>query len=423
MSEKKLPTGRLQRLRQLAGMGARTGASLLFSRDGKAAAEHAADVLGGMRGLAAKIGQMASYVDGIVPEAHRDAYEKALRGLRAAAPTSSPQAIRQLVEAELGAPIDRLFAEWDEAPMASASIGQVHRARLHDGREVAVKAQHPGIERAIEVDLTNASVLEGMVSVIGPRSLKAKEVYEEVASRFREELDYGLEAERQRAFARIHRGDPQIRIPEVIAERSSRRVLTTELVRGLSLEEAGELEPALRATYCEVLWRFVYKANLFGGLFNADPHPGNYVFQPDGGVAFLDFGCVQPIPDERVQQARRMHVAARRRDLHAFERAAIALLNTRGGAYERAALEYVRLCFAPLLRSPFHITRPYAAEVVQGAYALKQHVLDESFVQLPAGMVFMTRLQLGFYSVLARLDVGADYAAVEARFFAEAGLD
>ena len=423
MTEKKLPTGRLSRLSKLASMGARTGASMLFSRDGKAAAEHAADVLGSMRGLAAKIGQMASYVDGVVPEAHRDAYEKALRGLRAAAPTSSPEAIKQLVETELKAPIDRLFAEWDHAPLASASIGQVHRARLLDGREVAVKAQHPGIERAIEIDLTNASVLEGMVSMMGPRALRSKDVYDEIAARFREELDYTLEAERQRAFARIHQGDRLIHIPEVIADRSSRRVLTTELVRGKSLEEAGLAEPAVRTTYCETLWRFVYKAHLFGGLFNADPHPGNYLFRDDGSIAFLDFGCVQPIPDERVQQARRMHQAARRRDLPGFERGAIALLHTRGGPYEQAALEYVRLCFRPLFESPFQLTRQFATDVVQGAYELKKHVLGESFVQLPAGMVFMTRLQLGFYSVLARLDARADYAGVEARFFAEAGLE
>ncbi len=423
MSEKKLPTGKMQRLSKLASIGARTGASLLFSRDGKAAAEHAADVLGSMRGIAAKIGQMASYVDGIVPEAHRDAYERALKGLRSAAPTSSPEAIRLLVERELGAPIDKLFAEWSVQPMASASIGQVHRARLHDGREVAVKAQHPGIESAVETDLTNAGLLEGMVSMLGPRALNSKQVYEEVATRFREELDYTLEAERQRAFASIHRGDPHIRIPYVIAERSSKRVLTTELVFGKSLEEAAQESPELRKLYCEVLWRFVYKANLVGGLFNADPHPGNYLFGQAGQIAFLDFGCVQPIPQERVLQARKLHVAARRGDVAGFEQSARQLLYTRGGPYERAAIDYVRRCFAPLLSSPFHITRAYATEVVQGVYDLKQHVLHDSFVALPPGMIFMTRLQFGFYSVLARLDVPADYRGVESKVFAEAGFE
>ncbi|MFI5307257.1 MAG: ABC1 kinase family protein, partial [Polyangiales bacterium] len=233
---KKLPVGRLGRLAKIAQVGARTGASLLFARDGSAAAEQAAEVLGSLRGLAAKVGQMASYVDGVVPTQHREAYETALKTLRAAAPASSPQAIRTRVEQELAGPLDRLFAEWDTEPFASASIGQVHRARMHDGREVAVKVQHPGIERAVENDLKNASVLESMVSMLGPRALNSKQMYDEISARFREELDYVLEAERQRWFARLHEGDSHIRVPQVIAERSSQRVLTSELVHGESLE-------------------------------------------------------------------------------------------------------------------------------------------------------------------------------------------
>src|SRR5262245_38243977 len=159
-----IPAGRIGRVARLASLGARTGASLLVSRTGQGAAEHAAEVLGTLRGLAAKVGQMASYVDGVVPEAHRAAYESALRKLRDAAPTSSIAAIRTLVENELGAPIDRLFSEWSDEPFASASIGQVHRARLEDGRAVAVKVQHPGIDRAVESDLTNADVLRAMAS-------------------------------------------------------------------------------------------------------------------------------------------------------------------------------------------------------------------------------------------------------------------
>ena len=111
-------------MRRLAGLGARTGASLLLNRDaGAAAAQQAAEVLGTLRGLAAKVGQMASYIDGMVPDSHREAYQTALRGLRAAAPTSSPQQIRQTVETELAAPLNQQFCEWDDTPLASASIG------------------------------------------------------------------------------------------------------------------------------------------------------------------------------------------------------------------------------------------------------------------------------------------------------------
>ncbi len=422
---KKLPVGRLGRLAKLARVGARTGASLLLSRDGSGAADQAAEILGSLRGLAAKVGQMASYVDGVVPEEHREAYETALRGLRAAAPTSSPEAIASVVERELGAKVEQLFAAWESQPMASASIGQVHRARLHDGREVAVKVQHPGIERAIDSDLRNAGVLEAMIGALGPRALNSKQMYDEVAARFREELDYQLEAERQRLFGELHRGDPQIRIPQVITEHSSRRVLTTELVHGRSLEQAVLADEALRRSYCEVLWRFVYKGNLVGGMFNADPHPGNYLFGEDGTIAFLDFGCVQPIAEPRLGHARAMHRAARRRDEQAFQTSTIALTQTRGGAYEATVLRYVRRCFEPLFGAPFRVTRPYVTELVQGVKELKAHVLpgsDGSLQPMPAGMVFMNRLQFGFFSVLARLDVEADYAAVEEHFLREAGL-
>lgn len=419
-----VPTGRLGRLARLATLGARTGVSLLTSRDGQSAAAQAAQVLGHLRGLAAKVGQMASYIDGVVPPEHRAAYEAALASLRTASPTSAPEQIRALVERELGAPLDRLFEEWEEAPFASASIGQVHRARLADGTRVAVKVQHPGIDRAVESDLQNAGVLEGLFGTIAPRGVQAKSVFDDIRARFREELDYRHEAEQQRAFAALHVDDPLVVVPRVIAERSSRRVLCTELVSGSSLEVAAtEAEPARRA-YAETLWRFVFKGTLVGGRFNADPHPGNFLFQGDGRIAFLDFGCVQMLEPERCEKARALHGAAVRRHEFDFRDAAAALLQSRGGSYERVATAYVRRCFEPLFASPFHMSADYVAELVQGIGALKAEMFakDKSFVMPPAGMAFMNRLQFGFYSVLARLDVTTDYATVEQRFLREAGF-
>ncbi|HEY8942758.1 MAG TPA: AarF/ABC1/UbiB kinase family protein, partial [Polyangiaceae bacterium] len=402
----------------------RTSASLVLSRDGSHAARAAAEVLADMRGLAAKIGQMASYVDGFVPEGHREAYERGLARLRSAAATSPPESIRRLVEQELGAPLDRLFGEWEDAPFASASIGQVHRARLPSGERVAVKVQHPGIDKAVESDLENASMLEGLVELVGPRELDARTLFEDVRARFREELDYGLEAARQTQFAELHRGHPYIVIPRVVPDRSSRRVLTSELMSGVSLEEAARLEETERRRYAEVLWEFVFKGTLVFGLFNADPHPGNYLFQPGGRVVFLDFGCVQLIETDKQVRARAMHSAATRRDEAAFAECAKALLGTRGGSYEKAVIPYVRRCFEPLFGSPFRVTSAYVAEVVGATRELKRHVFakDKSFVPLGRGMVFMNRLQFGFYSVLARLDTAADYAGVERRFLTEAGF-
>jgi predicted unusual protein kinase regulating ubiquinone biosynthesis (AarF/ABC1/UbiB family) len=422
--EKKIPEGRLNRFVRLAGLGARTGASLLTSKQGAAAAQQAAQVLGNLRGLAAKVGQMASYVDGMVPEGHREAYETALRSLRAAAPTSDNGAIRAVVEEDLGAPIEQLFAAWDDAPFASASIGQVHRAALADGRQVAVKVQHPGIDRAVESDLENAGVIQGMVGAIGPKSLETKRVLEEVKARFREELDYALEAERQRYFADLFRDDPRIRVPAVIEARSSRRVLTSELVEGSTLEDVRACDEPARRAYAETLWRFVFRGNLIGGMFNADPHPGNYIFHPEGQVTFLDFGCVQPLPGKRLEHARALHLAAVRRDEREFARHTKLVLETRGGRYEELALVYSRRCFEPVFEAPYRMTREYVVGLAEGVREIKRHMLskDSNFVQLPAGMLFMNRLQFGFYSVLARLDVEVDYAAIEADILREAGL-
>jgi predicted unusual protein kinase regulating ubiquinone biosynthesis (AarF/ABC1/UbiB family) len=408
------------RLVRLAGLGARTSASLLFSKTGENAAERAAEVLGTLRGVAAKVGQMASYVDGIVPDGQREAYELALRKLRDQAPTSTSAQIRALVERELGSPISELFVDWEDTPVASASIGQVHRARLADGRVVAVKVQHAGIEKAVESDLENVGMLESLVGTLVGKGVNSRGVLNEVKARFREELDYRLEARRQTEFGQLFRGDPQISVPAVISERSAARVLTSEFVTGVSLEEAATRTEAERRAYAEALWRFVFKGNLVGGMFNADPHPGNYLFQADGRIAFLDFGCVQPIHGGRLGPARALHRAAADRDEQAFAQQVRVIMETRGGLYEELAIAYSRRCFEPLFSSPYRISREFVRKLVAEIGEMKQVMFKKggNFVPLPEGMVFMNRLQFGFYSVLARLDVEVDYAAVERAFMA-----
>jgi predicted unusual protein kinase regulating ubiquinone biosynthesis (AarF/ABC1/UbiB family) len=424
----KIPGGRVGRLARLFSTGVRTGASLLLDRkDGAGAsaqAQRAAAALGTLRGLAAKLGQMASYVDGVVPETHRDVYESAMSGLRAAAPRSNSAEIRALIESELAAPLAELFESFDELPIASASIGQVHRARLKEAAdrpamEVAVKVQHPGIVTALESDLANASILEQMAGLLGSRRLNSQAMLETARARFREELDYTLEAERQTHFAKFHANDPTIRIPRVIAERSSKRVLTSEFVQGASFENAIAASAAERHAWAETLWRFVFKGNLLGGMFNADPHPGNYLFGAGGTVTFLDFGCVQVIPEDHRQMACVLHRAATRRDEPNFYSAVRKLLRTREGPLEELALRYIRLCFEPLFGSPYRITRAYATQLVDELRHMSQIALkteERHLFTMPAEMLFMNRLQFGFYSVLARLDVAVNFAAIEAAF-------
>ena len=158
-------------------------------------------------------------------------------------------------------------------------------------------------------------------------------------------------------------------------------------------------------------------------MFNADPHPGNYLFQNDGRIAFLDYGCVQVIPARRRPQAQALHRAAVARDEAEFARCVSLLLDARPGRMETQARAYSRLCFNPLFESPYRITRAYAASLVEGmkSMAMEARKLPEAEVfTMPGEMLFMNRLQFGFYSVLARLDVEIDYAEVESRFLPEA---
>jgi predicted unusual protein kinase regulating ubiquinone biosynthesis (AarF/ABC1/UbiB family) len=418
MEERRIPESRLGRFARLAAMGVRTGASLLVDRGGGSAAEHAADVLGNLRGLAAKVGQMASYVDGLVPEQHAPAFEASLKALRAQAPRSSPEAIRRLVEEELGAPVDRLFAEWDDVPLASASIGQVHRAKLDDGRELAVKVQHPGIARAVESDLANASLLESFVGVLGGRRFDSKTMLEVIRTRFREELDYVREAGSLRGFAALHAGDPTVIVPTLVESRSSARVLTTGLARGATFEEACAAPEGEREAWARTMWRFVFKGTLVGGQLNADPHPGNYIFHDGGRITFLDYGCIQAITDRR-PLALRAHRAALARDEAAFAQAVLVMVGAKPGPLAELAVSYTRQCFSALFDSPFRMTKPFAARMVDGMHEMAvvaRKVPDHQFFTMPAEMLFVNRLQFGFYSVLARLDVEVDYAAVERAF-------
>jgi predicted unusual protein kinase regulating ubiquinone biosynthesis (AarF/ABC1/UbiB family) len=424
--EREVPKSRLGRLARLAYAGARSGASALIAREGDAAAKVAAETLGTLRGLAAKVGQMASYVDGVVPEAQREHYEKALSALRSAAPTSSPAEIRRVVERELGAPIDRLFAEWGEQPIASASIGQVHRARLLDGREVAVKVQHPGIVDAVESDLQNAGLIEGLAQAVHGGKVDVKGMFATVRKTFREELDYRIEAERTAAFARFHRGDPKIRVPEIIADRSGRSVITSTFAAGRSFEAACAASEDERRAWAETLWRFVFRSLLIGGLFNADPHPGNYVFHDDGAVTFLDHGCVRVTEEDRRLAAVRAHVSAMSGDYDGFASAIFTLVDGKEGRVWPPIRDYVWRCYAPIVEVPFHITRPWAASLVDGvkelAALVRKAPAAEAFA-FPPEMIFMNRLQFGFYSVLARLDVAVDYRAVEQAFIHDRHAD
>jgi predicted unusual protein kinase regulating ubiquinone biosynthesis (AarF/ABC1/UbiB family) len=313
--------GRLRRAAPLAGLTTRTmGEAAVMALRGRFTGESSADfhhrtaeryveLLGRSKGALMKVGQILSFaaVSSAVPVEFQSIYQLALARLRSDAPPMEPGLARVVIERELGARFERSFAEFDWKPIAAASIGQVHRARLYDGRAVAVKVQYPGVGEAIRADLKNAELLVSFLRLVfsglSPRgvSLDVRSVAREYSVSIEEELDYRLEASNQAEFAEHYRGHPFIHVPDVICELSTGRVLTQDLVHGRCWDEALLADQELRDKWAEAIHRFVYRSYYRLNVFNSDPHPGNFVFHDDGSVSFLDFGNVKRLRREQVE--------------------------------------------------------------------------------------------------------------------------
>jgi predicted unusual protein kinase regulating ubiquinone biosynthesis (AarF/ABC1/UbiB family) len=204
-----------------------------------------------------------------------------------------------VIESELGEPLGEVFADFDETPIAAASIGQVYRARLHDGRDVAVKVQYPRVAEAVRADMQNLGMILRLMKRIAP-GIDVKSTAEEIRSRIHEELDYELEAQNQRALARIFRGHPFILVPEVVTEFSRERVLVNEFVRGVGFEEVKLMDQDTRDRVAEIVFRFYFGCMYRHRQFSGDPHPGNFLLRDDGSVAFLDFGLFKRMSQELI---------------------------------------------------------------------------------------------------------------------------
>jgi predicted unusual protein kinase regulating ubiquinone biosynthesis (AarF/ABC1/UbiB family) len=258
-------------------------------------------VLGTMKGAAMKFGQVMSFLDvGLVAEEHRDEFQRELAKLRDAAPTVSFKQMRRVIEDDLEEPIKDIFASFQEEPIAAASIGQVYKAELHDGREVAVKVQYPGVAGAVRADLQNLDMIMRLLKRMTP-ALDVKAITEEIRERIVEELDYELEAQNQRSLARIFAGHPFIVVPDVITELSRERVLVSEFVRGVGFEELKDRPQAERDRIGEIVFRFFLGCLYRHRQFSGDPHPGNFLLMEDGRVAFLDFGLFKRLGAEPVE--------------------------------------------------------------------------------------------------------------------------
>src|ERR687898_1401718 len=334
-----IPSSRLGRSARLgAAIGgqatkyAGTGAANLARSEEKAqertetrhleAALKMVSVLGEMKGAAMKIGQMASFIDiDFLPPEYREIYQGELARLPSRPPAMPWEKVREiLIEEYDGKAPENVFAEIEREAFAAASIGQVHRATLHDGSAVAVKVQYPGIAEALESDLANAGIIVRVAKALAP-GLDAKAVAGELRERVLEELDYEYEAQNQRAFARAYDGHPFIFVPKVHSRLSRRRVLVADYVEGRDFEEVKQLDQDERDIFGEIVFRFCFGSIYHLQHFNADTHPGNYILMPDDRVAFLDFGMTKKLDREQIELEQRAVDAAVRKDPEALRRA------------------------------------------------------------------------------------------------------
>ncbi len=265
-------------------------------------ADRMVTVLGTMRGAAMKVGQSLSVIDigAFEDDEVREEFQRKLAKLQSMAPTVPFADMRKVIEQDLGGALDTLFARFDEEPIAAASIGQVYRAALPDGREVAVKVQYPGIKDVVRADLKNVKLVLKVAARFSP-GLNTKEIADEVIERITEELDYELEASNHRAVARAFAGHPFIVVPDVLTDLCSERVIVTEFVEGRRFDEVRDDDEAARDRIGEILFRFYVNGPYRTRLLNGDPHPGNALFLDDGRVAFLDFGFFKRQTREEVE--------------------------------------------------------------------------------------------------------------------------
>jgi predicted unusual protein kinase regulating ubiquinone biosynthesis (AarF/ABC1/UbiB family) len=376
-------------------------------------AEEVAATLGNMKGALMKLGQMASYIDESVPEPIRNA----LADLQQDAPPMSAELAASVVEQELGAPPEKVFARWDPVPIAAASIGQVHRAITHDNVAVAVKVQYPGVDAAIEADLDNSDLLVNVAAMIFP-GVDATPFIQELRERFREELDYRQEAENQRMFVDYYAGHPFIRIPRVIDELSTGRVLTTELAVGARFSELDEWSQEERNLAAETIDRFVFRSLYRMHAFNGDPHPGNYLFHGNGEVTFLDFGLVKRFNHDEITMLENM---ARTLVVERNPAAYRALLEEAGvmkpgsDMSDERVVDYFGYFYDPVMvDADYTFTLEYASKAVQHLMPIGEGSYSEvrNYGNLPPAFVILQRINLGMTAVLAHLNATANWRRI-----------
>lgn len=401
-----LKTSGLGRLARTASAGIGLGVRAALGRQSPQDFLPIVRSLGELKGLAMKLGQILSYVDDTLPPEAR----QLLSILQTHSPPSSFDTIAASVRAELGDRAEELLAGMDPKPIASASIGQVHRAVLGDGSHVAVKVQYPEIEDAIRNDFRTADAAIRIVKSLAPG---VETFVDEARERLLEECDYRLEASWQQRFSTLYAGHPVLRVPGVLLDFTGRRVLTTRFQEGIRFDDwlAGDPPQAERNRLGEALYE-LYLGSLYRyGLFNADPHPGNYLFAPDGALVVLDYGCVRAFSEADVRALAALRSAVRAGDETRIKDALEALGAPPYGAKEvEPARALLRAFFGPTLDD--HQTRIEIASNTK----MRSILADKKTfmrLRLPGKLLFLFRIKFGLHAVLGRMAAEANWFRLE----------
>ena len=363
----------------------------------------------------------------VLPEAAagddvRGIYRAAFARLLDQVPPMPIETVLQVLIAELGKDAREMFAELRPDPVGVASIGQVHQARLRDGRRVAVKVQYPGAQEAIRADLANAELVATFLRLLfaatpGIRRWDTVGIAREVSERIGEELDYRTEALHQREFAQAYRGHPFIRIPEVIPELSGRRVLTMDFAEGLDYKQAtAEPDRDLRDRWGEAVFRFTLAGSQRLGMLNADANPGNFVFHPEGTITCLDFGCIRRLTDPDNRLLWGFYELAEARDADGLFRwsESIGYLHQDRLPAPEELLAYYREGFGFLLsREPFTVTPQYMAHAIHTQLSRSgRFTAAARSILLPPAMTMVLRISFGLLGILSGLRATAPWRTI-----------
>jgi len=357
-----------------------------------------------------KVGQVLSMMTGMVPP--EMAAQLAI--LQSEAPPMAYPLVETVFQQEFGATPDRLFKRFEHKPFAAASIGQVHRAQLPDGTQVAVKVQYPGVREAIEHDLANIGLMIGAAGMVS-RGLDAGSIVRDLKEGITAELDYAREAVRQQQFRELFEGHAFVRVPAVVADRSATRVLVQEFVDGAPFRSARHLPQDERNRVGEMIFRFTFGNIYRHGLFNGDPHPGNYLLLHDGTVAFVDYGCVTEFDPATVEAFRRIIRALLERDIGEWRAAteAIGILRPDAPFSTEDLYEHMHWFWAPILEGEVRFTPELAGEMIRrNTMTTGKGGQINRWCNVPSGMVFLTRINFGLAGLLASIEAEAPWRAI-----------